>query len=49
MITTNIIKTVHINILAPLKHIVNLIFETGTIPLQFKQSRRYTNPKTKKK
>lgn len=38
MITTKIVKTIHVNILTPSKRIINLISETETIDVQFKQS-----------
>lgn len=37
-ISVNIIKSVHIYILTPLQHIINLTFSTGKIPSQWKAS-----------
>ena len=37
-ITTKIIKTIHLHLLEPLMHIINLIFKTGKIPEKFKES-----------
>lgn len=37
-ITAKIIKTIHMHILEPLKHIINLSFQTGIVPTQFKTS-----------
>ena len=37
-ITSKLIKKFHINILTPLVHIINLIFQSGEIPEQFKIS-----------
>jgi len=35
-ITANVIKSVHLRIIEPLRHIINLIISTGKIPKQFK-------------
>lgn len=37
-ITTIMIKSCHLYTVEPLKHIINLIFQSGEIPLQFKTS-----------
>ena len=37
-ISVKLIKYVHLEIIKPLKHIINLIFRTGKVPTQFKQS-----------
>lgn len=37
-INTKILKIMHLYILAPLKHIINLTFKTGEVPSQFKIS-----------
>jgi len=37
-LTTKIIKQLHIYLLIPLVHIINLIFKTGKLPTQFKTS-----------
>lgn len=31
-------KTIHLYIISPLKHIINLVFKTGIVPSQFKVS-----------
>ena len=37
-ISYKLIKIIHLEILQPLKHIINLIFKTGIVPLHFKIS-----------
>ena len=37
-ISAKLIKLVHLEIISPLAHIINLIFETGNVPNNFKQS-----------